>query len=55
MGLVFEVASKPASYLSFVPYKKRWVVERTFSWLNYYRRVTKDYEHTPESAEAWIL
>lgn len=55
MGLVFEVSSKPPSYVGFIPCKKRWVVERTFSWLNYYRRVTKDYEHTAESSEAWIL
>lgn len=24
---------------------KRWVVERTFGWLNQYRRLSKDYEH----------
>ena len=32
----------------------RWVVERTFSWLNNSRRLSKDYEITTASAEAVI-
>ena len=33
---------------------KRWVVERTFGWLNWYRRLSKDYERHPEMSEAAI-
>ena len=33
---------------------KRWVVERTFGWLNKYRRLSKDYETTTASSEAFI-
>lgn len=33
---------------------KRWVVERTFSWLGQNRRMSKDYERLPESGEAFI-
>jgi putative transposase len=33
---------------------KRWVVERTFSWLGQNRRMSKDYEQLPESSEAFI-
>jgi len=33
---------------------KRWVVERTFGWLNQYHRLSKDYEHLPEMSEAAI-
>ena len=33
---------------------KRWVVERTFAWLSQNRRMSKDYERLPESAEAFI-
>jgi putative transposase len=33
---------------------KRWVVERTFSWLGRYRRLSKDYEKFPETSEAMI-
>jgi transposase len=32
----------------------RWVVERTFGWLNHSRRLSKDYEITVASAEAII-
>jgi putative transposase len=31
---------------------RRWVVERTFAWLGRYRRLSRDYEHTPSSSEA---
>ena len=33
---------------------KRWIVERTFAWLSQNRRLSKDYERLPESAEAFI-
>ncbi|MBD2536419.1 IS5 family transposase [Nostoc flagelliforme FACHB-838] len=33
---------------------KRWVVERTFGWLNQYRRLSKDYEHLSEMSEVAI-
>jgi len=33
---------------------RRWVIERTFSWLGQNRRLSKDYEQLCESEEAWI-
>jgi putative transposase len=33
---------------------RRWVVERTFSWLGQNRRMSKDYERLPESSEALV-
>jgi transposase len=33
---------------------RRWVVERTFAWLNRNRRLAKDFETTIASAEAWL-
>lgn len=34
---------------------KRWVVERTFAWLNHFRRLSKDYEICIRSAENIIM
>jgi putative transposase len=33
---------------------RRWVVERTFSWIDHNRRMSKDYERLPETGEAFI-
>lgn len=33
---------------------KRWIVERTFAWLIRNRRLSRDYERSPQSSEAWI-
>lgn len=41
----------------FVPAKeqtKRWIVERTFSWFNHYRRLAKDYEKSCSHSEGMI-
>jgi transposase len=38
----------------FVVLPKRWIVERSFSWLNHSRRLSKDYEVTVASAEAFV-
>lgn len=38
----------------FEPIPKRWVVERTFGWFASWRRLSRDYEHNPESSEAMI-
>ena len=39
---------------AFEPLPKRWIVERTFGWLNGYRRLSKDDERLPEMREAAI-
>lgn len=33
---------------------RRWVVERSFSWVGHNRRMSKDYERLPESGEAFM-
>src|SRR3712207_5562809 len=33
---------------------RRWVVERTFSWIDQYRRMSKDYERLCASGEAFV-
>ena len=48
------MVSRPAGERRFIPLRSRWVVERTFAWLGRYRRLSKDYEHMPESSEAVV-
>jgi len=33
---------------------KRWIVERTFAWLDQSRRLSKDYERLPTTSETFI-
>lgn len=51
---VIEVIKRPDNLKGFVLLPKRWVVERTFGWFNFSRRLSKDYERLPETAEAWV-
>ncbi len=51
---VVQVVLRPKQTQGFVLLKKRWIVERTFGWLNWYRRLSKDYEYLPQSSEAMI-
>lgn len=34
---------------------RRWVIERTFAWFGRCRRLSRDFERTIASAEAWVL
>ncbi len=46
LGWCHQVPSRPPTAAScYVPIAKRWVVERTFAWLNYFRRLVFNYEH----------
>lgn len=33
---------------------RRWVVERTFGWFGFYRRLSKEYERSPRHSEAFV-
>jgi len=52
--IVLEIVSRDPNVKGFQLLPRRWVVERTFSWFDRYRRLSKDYERTPESSEAVI-
>ena len=52
-GIVLEVVKKPVGQLGFAVLPRRWVVERTFSWLLRWRRLVRDYERLPEVHEAF--
>lgn len=51
---VLEIVQKVDVPKGFLPQKHRWQVERTFSWLSFFRRLSKDYEKSVESSEAMI-
>ena len=49
---VLEIIKRPRGEFKIVAW--RWIVERTFGWLNRCRRLRKDYERTIMSSEAWV-
>ncbi len=48
-----EVVSRPSGR-TFKVLPMRWVVERTYAWLGRNRRLSKEYEATTTSSEAWM-
>jgi transposase len=52
-GYSVEIVKRNEQHL-FQVLPKRWIVERTFAWLNWSRRLSKDYELRHTSAEAMI-
>jgi putative transposase len=53
-GWILEIVKRNDDVKGFKLLPKRWVVERTFSWLSNYRRLSKHYEYGNETAEAMI-
>jgi putative transposase len=51
---VLEIVKRSDDVKGFVVLPHRWIVERTFGWLNRWRRLSKDYERLPETSEALI-
>jgi putative transposase len=52
--LRLEVISRQRGQKGFAVLPRRWVVERTFAWLGFHRRLSKDYEALPETSEVMI-
>lgn len=50
-----EIVKRPDTAAGFQLLPRRWVVERTFAWLNRNRRLAKDFEQTIASATAWLF
>ena len=53
-GWALQIVRRPKGSPGSVLPPQRWVAERTFAWLAKRRRLSKDYEFLPESAEAMI-
>lgn len=54
LALILEIVERPDDHQGFVALPRRWVVERTFAWLQRYRRLSKDYERCLENSEGMI-
>lgn len=51
---VLQVVLRSEDQLGFFVLPRRWVVERTFAWLSFNRRLSKDYEVLAANSEAMI-
>ena len=49
-----EIVKRPENARGFGVLPRRWVVERTFAWLNRCRRLAKDWEKSTETAIASV-
>ncbi len=52
LGLGVDISARIKPGWEILP--KRWVVERTFAWMNNSRRLSKDYEICTASEEAFV-
>lgn len=54
-GPAIEIVRRKGEAKGFVVIARRWVVERTLAWLGRCRRLSKDWETSIASSEAWTL
>jgi putative transposase len=52
--LAIDIVKRAAQAKAFVVLSKRWLVERTFAWLNRCRRLAKDWENLNLKALAFL-
>ena len=53
-NIVLDIVRKDPNQRGFAVLPRRWVVERTFSWMMRWRRLCRDYERLPETHEAMV-
>jgi putative transposase len=53
-GCIVEIVKRPGTAKGFVLLPRRWTVERTFGWMGYFRRLSKDYERSASTSVAFI-
>jgi len=54
LGIDLVVVKRPDITRGFIPVSWRWIGERTFGWLNRYRRLSKSYERYISTDQAMI-
>ena len=50
-----QITQKPKETKGFQVLPKRWIVERSFAWTLFTRRLNRDYEHNPKNSLAYLL
>ena len=54
-GIPLEIVKRSDAAKGFYVLPKRWIVERTYGWLNRCRRLVKDYENLTRNHAAFII
>jgi transposase len=54
-GIPLEIVKRSDTAKGFYVLPKRWIVERTYGWLNRCRRLVKDYENLSRNHAAFII
>jgi len=54
-GWTLQIVKRSDDGVGFQVLPRRWVVERTFGWLNRWRRLSKDDEALPQTSQAHDL
>ncbi len=52
--ILVEIVKRPEGAVGFEVLPKRWIVERTFAWLYFFRRLSKDYEYSTTASESMV-
>jgi putative transposase len=52
--LKLDIVKRNQQQKGFAVIRKRWIVERTFGWLNRYRRLSKNYERLTDTSETMV-
>lgn len=53
-NIAIEMVKRSDDVSGFAPLPKRWIVERSFGWMNHWRQLSKEYDRTTASSETWI-
>ncbi|MDH6698623.1 transposase [Streptomyces sp. MAA16] len=54
LGIDREIVQRILGTEGFTPLPERWTVERTYGWLMFHRRLTRDHETLPGRSETMI-
>ena len=52
--IIVEIVKRREGAIGFEVQPRRWVVERTFAWLYFFRRLSKDYEYYTATSENMV-